>query len=142
MSRDRFLPRQFLNQGDRLAFSNGILILSVLAATLRKQRRESPEKLTRLQQWIVVLNGRIGYHKTLVAIANKHAVFVDFTAAAALREIGIKYTEPAPRSTPIPWFRKHVDTHKKQTALQENESVNYVIGAMTDTINYNELPQI
>jgi transposase len=46
---------------------------SVLAATLRKQRRESPEKLTRLQQWIVVLNGRIGYHKTLVAIANKHA---------------------------------------------------------------------
>lgn len=46
---------------------------SVLAATLRKQRRESPEKLTRLQQWIVVLNGRIGYHNTLAAIANKHA---------------------------------------------------------------------
>lgn len=68
--------------------------------------------------------------------------FVDFTATAALREIGIKYTEPAPRSTPIPWFRKHVDTHKKQTALQESESVNYVIGAMSDAINYNELPQI
>ena len=31
---DRFLPRQFTNQGDRLAFSNGILILSVLAAAL------------------------------------------------------------------------------------------------------------
>jgi amino acid transporter len=34
VARDRFLPRQFMNQGDRLAFSNGILILSVLAAAL------------------------------------------------------------------------------------------------------------
>ena len=34
LSRDRFLPRQFMNQGDRLAFSNGILILSVLASVL------------------------------------------------------------------------------------------------------------
>jgi amino acid transporter len=34
VARDRFLPRQFMNQGDRLAFSNGILILSVLAAML------------------------------------------------------------------------------------------------------------
>jgi amino acid transporter len=34
VARDRFLPRQFMNQGDRLAFSNGIVILSVLAAVL------------------------------------------------------------------------------------------------------------
>jgi hypothetical protein len=34
VARDRFLPRQFTNQGDRLAFSNGILILSVLASVL------------------------------------------------------------------------------------------------------------
>ena len=34
MARDRFLPRQFMNQGDRLAFSNGILILSVFASVL------------------------------------------------------------------------------------------------------------
>jgi amino acid transporter len=34
LARDRFMPRQFMNQGDRLAFSNGILILSVLAAVL------------------------------------------------------------------------------------------------------------
>jgi hypothetical protein len=34
LARDRFLPRQFMNQGDRLAFSNGILILSVLGALL------------------------------------------------------------------------------------------------------------
>ena len=34
VSRDRFLPRQFMNQGDRLAFSNGILVLSAFAAIL------------------------------------------------------------------------------------------------------------
>ena len=34
LARDRFLPRQFMNQGDRLAFSNGIVILSVLASAL------------------------------------------------------------------------------------------------------------
>ncbi len=34
VARDRYLPRQFMNQGDRLAFSNGILILSLFAAVL------------------------------------------------------------------------------------------------------------
>jgi len=34
MARDRFLPRQFRNQGDRLAFSNGILVLTGFAALL------------------------------------------------------------------------------------------------------------
>jgi amino acid transporter len=34
IARDRYLPRQFMNQGDRLAFSNGILVLSFLAAVL------------------------------------------------------------------------------------------------------------
>jgi len=34
VSRDGFLPRQFMNQGDRLAFSNGILVLSTFAAVL------------------------------------------------------------------------------------------------------------
>jgi ribonucleoside-diphosphate reductase beta chain len=68
--------------------------------------------------------------------------FVDFTATDALKNVGIKYWNPAPRSTPIPWFNKHSDTSKKQTALQESESTNYVIGIMGDSINYDELPAI
>jgi ribonucleoside-diphosphate reductase beta chain len=68
--------------------------------------------------------------------------FVDYTAVSALKEIGIRYNNPAPKTTPIPWFNKHVDTSKKQTALQENESTNYVIGVMTDSIEYDELPNI
>ena len=34
LARDRFMPRQFSNQGDRLVFSNGILILSGFAIGL------------------------------------------------------------------------------------------------------------
>ena len=34
MARDRFMPRQFSSRGDRLAFSNGIIILAVLSALL------------------------------------------------------------------------------------------------------------
>lgn len=68
--------------------------------------------------------------------------FVDYTASAALKEIGIKYWNPAPRSTPIPWFNKHVDTSKKQSALQETESTNYVIGVMSENLDYDALPAI
>jgi ribonucleoside-diphosphate reductase beta chain len=68
--------------------------------------------------------------------------FVDYTAADALKQIGIKYWNPSPKSTPIPWFNKHSDTSKKQTALQESESTNYVIGVMGDNLNYDELPSI
>jgi amino acid transporter len=34
LARDRYMPRQFMNQGDRLAFSNGIVGLSFFAALL------------------------------------------------------------------------------------------------------------
>ena len=68
--------------------------------------------------------------------------FVDFTAVAALKEIGIKYRGTAPRSTPIPWFMKHVNTSNKQTALQESESTNYVIGVMSDQLDYDQLPAL
>ena len=34
LARDRYVPRQLMNQGDRLAFSNGIVGLSVLAGAL------------------------------------------------------------------------------------------------------------
>ena len=74
--------------------------------------------------------------------ANILKEFVDYTAFNALKDIGIKYSHTAPKTTPIPWFNKHSDTSKKQTALQENESTNYVIGVMSDTIDYEELPEI
>ena len=68
--------------------------------------------------------------------------FVDYTAVDALKQIGVKYQASAPKTTPIPWFNKHSDTSKKQTALQENESTNYVLGVMGENIDYDELPAI
>jgi len=68
--------------------------------------------------------------------------FVDYTAFNKLKDIGIKYQEVHPKSSPIPWFNKHVNINKKQTALQENESTNYVIGVMSDSVDYEELPQL
>ena len=68
--------------------------------------------------------------------------FVDYTAVDALKQIGIKYWNPAPKNTPIPWFNKHVDTSKKQAALQETESTSYVIGVLTDDLHYDQLPDL
>jgi ribonucleoside-diphosphate reductase beta chain len=68
--------------------------------------------------------------------------FVDYTATGALKDIGIKYWEPAPKTNPIPWFNKHSNTSSKQSALQETESTSYVIGVMGDTLNYDELPNL
>jgi ribonucleoside-diphosphate reductase beta chain len=68
--------------------------------------------------------------------------FVDYTAVGALKDIGIKYWNPHPKSTPIPWFNKHSDTSKKQSALQETESTNYVIGVMSEGIDYDALPSL
>jgi transposase len=41
-------------------------------STLQVALKREPLRRSRLEQWIVALHGRIGYHKTLVAIANKH----------------------------------------------------------------------
>jgi ribonucleoside-diphosphate reductase beta chain len=68
--------------------------------------------------------------------------FMDWTAFQALKEIGIKYVGQCPKSNPIPWFNKHININKKQVALQETESTNYVIGLMSDNVDKNLLPSI
>ncbi len=54
------------------AYLRTLLILGAKSA-LQAALRKPPALRHRLQRWIVDLLGRIGYHKTLVAIANKHA---------------------------------------------------------------------
>lgn len=66
---------------------------------------------------------------------------VDWTAQSRLKDIGIKY-DAGIKSPPQPWFNKYLNTNKKQTALQENESVAYVIGSMTNEIDYADLPDL
>jgi transposase len=54
------------------AYLRTLLILGAKSA-LQAALRKPPQHRHRLQRWIVDVFGRIGYHKTLVAIANKHA---------------------------------------------------------------------
>ena len=42
-------------------------------SALQVALKTPPQKATHLQRWIAVLYARKGYHKTLIAIANKHA---------------------------------------------------------------------
>lgn len=54
------------------AYLHTLLILGAKSA-LQAALRKPPQLRHGLQRWIVDVYGRIGYHKTLVAIANKHA---------------------------------------------------------------------
>lgn len=49
------------------------LLVQGAKSTLQVALRQAADKASRLQQWIVSVYQRVGYHKTLVAIANKHA---------------------------------------------------------------------
>lgn len=68
--------------------------------------------------------------------------FVDYTAYLRLKDIGIKYQGQHPKSSPIPWFNKHINISKKQAALQETESTSYVIGVLSDSIDKELLPML
>lgn len=69
--------------------------------------------------------------------------FVDFTATHRLKDIGIKVTDEIKNTqNPIPWFNKHTRQSSKQVALQETESVNYIIGAMGGDVSFDELPDL
>jgi transposase len=53
------------------SYLRGLLTLGA-RSTLQVALKREPLKRSRLEQWIVALRGRVGYHKTVVAIANKH----------------------------------------------------------------------
>lgn len=74
-------PRQYSSGGKtqlgRITRRGDAYLRSLLVqgarSTLQTTLKKAPDKLNRMQQWIIRLYGRVGYHKTLVAIANKHA---------------------------------------------------------------------
>ena len=49
------------------------LLIQGARSTLQSAINAEPSRANRLQCWIIALYGRKGYHKTLIAIANKHA---------------------------------------------------------------------
>jgi len=61
--------RPLTRRGD--TYLRGLFVQGARSA-LQAAMRASPPRRTRLAAWIVATYERIGYHKTLVAIANKH----------------------------------------------------------------------
>lgn len=49
------------------------LLIQGARSTLQSAINAEPSRANRLQRWIIALYARKGYHKTLIAIANKHA---------------------------------------------------------------------
>ncbi len=69
--------------------------------------------------------------------------FVDFRATEAFKAIGLKVPDEIKTTqNPIPWFNKHTRQSSKQVALQETESVNYIIGAMGGDVEFDDLPDL
>ena len=69
LARDGFIPRQFANRGDRLAFSNGILILTVLSAEPPRglpRRHARPDPALR-RRGLPLLHAEAGEHGPLLA---------------------------------------------------------------------------
>jgi transposase len=74
------VPRQFSTGGKTVlgritkrgdTYLRGLLTQGARSA-IQSALKRKPEKRSRLEQWIVDLHQRVGYHKTLVAIANKY----------------------------------------------------------------------
>lgn len=74
-------PRQHSSGGrtrlGRISLRGNVYLRTLLIqgarSTLQSALRTEPSKANRLQRWIIDLHARKGYHKTQVAIANKHA---------------------------------------------------------------------
>lgn len=89
MARDRFLPRQFYNVGDRLVFSNGIVVLAVLASILVIMFRADTNALIPLYAVGVFLSftlSQSGMVKRFIQLKRpgwKHSVIVSGIGAIA-----------------------------------------------------------
>lgn len=75
------------------AYLRTLFILGAKSA-LQAALRKPPELRHHLQRWIVDVFGRIGYHKTLVAIANKHARII-WALLAKGEDFDVKRLSPA-----------------------------------------------
>ena len=77
------------------------LLIQGARSTLQSANYAEPSRASPLQRWIIELYGRKGYHKTLVAIANKHARILWAMLATAERYDALAWQRhPLNRLTP------------------------------------------
>jgi amino acid transporter len=94
LARDRFLPRQFANRGDRLVFSNGIVLLAVFSAILVWAFRGETSRLIPLYAVGVFLSFTLSQSGMIVhwwkegkALRNMRASAVDNELPANVKEV-------------------------------------------------------
>ena len=90
VSRDGYLPRQFMNQGDRLAFSNGILVLSAFAAILIVAFRGDTQSLLPLYMIGVFISFTLS--QAGMVIHWRHAREAGWRTSAAINGFGAVVT--------------------------------------------------
>ncbi|HZD87785.1 MAG TPA: APC family permease [Gaiellaceae bacterium] len=89
LARDRFAPRQFSNLGDRLVFSNGMLVLAALAAALLVVYKANTNSLIHLYvigvftAFTLSQAGMVRYWRRTQTPGWRHRAAVNATGAAA-----------------------------------------------------------
>jgi amino acid transporter len=97
LARDRFLPRQFATRGDKLVFSNGIVILAIFASIL-----------------VIAFGGDTSRLIPLYAVG----VFLSFTLSqSGMVRHWLKVRAQAPKKKPKPRRRPEDDIHFTQSTV-------------------------
>lgn len=86
VARDGYVPRQFMNQGDRLAFSNGIFLLTAAAAALLVIFRGDAHKLIPLYMIGVFLSFTLS--QTGMVLRWRHLRGLGWRSSAAINGLG------------------------------------------------------
>ena len=98
LSRDGYLPRQLHTRGDRLAFSNGILLLSGFAITLVVVFKASPTRLIQLYivgvfvSFVCSQTGMIRHWNRLLSTENDRAVRNRMMRSRTINAVGAVIT--------------------------------------------------
>ncbi|MEK6336505.1 MAG: APC family permease [Acidobacteriota bacterium] len=96
LARDRFLPRQLANLGDRLVFSNGIVLLAVFSSILVWAFRGDTSRLIPLYAVGVFLSFTLSQFGMVVHWRREGKALREMRAAA----LAAKSTDEAPKSQP------------------------------------------
>jgi len=98
LSRDGYLPRQLRNRGDRLAFSNGIVLLSGFAILLIVVFRASPTRLIQLYiigvfvSFVCSQTGMIRHWNRLLPAVTDRAARMHMLRSRVINTIGAGFT--------------------------------------------------
>src|ERR1044072_2646214 len=88
LARDRFLPRQFANRGDRLVFSNGIVILAIFSGILVSAFGGDTSRLIPLYAVSVFLSFTLSQSGMVVHWLRKRAEKANWKKSLVINAIG------------------------------------------------------